>query len=84
MDALSSVDESFARLRAACWSVGDVQASTPAGAAYWLVTGTTGASRIGGTGRTQAEAWHSACRQAKALGLADRPTTHKPHERRAP
>jgi hypothetical protein len=73
-----------AALRAAGQSVDEVRVVTAAGKASWLVTGTRGATRIAATGATQAEAWHTACRQAEALGMASRPTTRKPHERRAP
>jgi hypothetical protein len=61
-------DESFARLKRAGWSVGDVLILTPTGAA-WLVTGANGENVLESRGATQAEAWHQACQQAEALGM---------------
>jgi hypothetical protein len=62
--AYPTVDQSFARLHAAGWNVGDV--GTASG---WLVTGTNGENRIQVAGRTQAEAWHRAAEQAAAVGM---------------
>jgi hypothetical protein len=59
-----SVDESFARLHAAAWSVGDV-----ATAGGWFVSGTNGQSGLKAGGRTQAEAWHRAAEQAATVGI---------------
>jgi hypothetical protein len=47
MRTVSTIDESFARLHVAGWSVGDVQIRTAAGDVYWLVDGVNGESRIG-------------------------------------
>jgi hypothetical protein len=68
MAAHPSPDESFARLHRAGWSVGDVRLLTAEGPAWW-VTGTNGENALSAQGRTQAEAWHHACLQAKALGM---------------
>jgi hypothetical protein len=57
-------DDSFARLHAAGWSIGDVGT-----VANWLVTGTNGENVIRAEGQTQAEAWHRACQQAEAVGM---------------
>jgi hypothetical protein len=62
MNALPGVDDSFARLHAAGWSVGDVRLLTAAGPA-WLVTGTNGENAVNAQGQTQAEAWHRAVRR---------------------
>jgi hypothetical protein len=65
MGQYPSVDESRDRLRRARWSMGDV-----ATANRWLVTGTNGDEyQIMAEGRSQAEAWWNACRQAVDLGL---------------
>lgn len=58
------VDDSFARLYAAGWSIGDVGTSTG-----WLVTGINGENMIRAEGRTHAEAWYRACQQAESLGM---------------
>jgi hypothetical protein len=63
-----TVDEFFARLRRAGWSVGDVRVLTAAGPA-WLVTGTNGENALSARGRTQGEAWWRACEQAQSLGM---------------
>jgi hypothetical protein len=65
---LPRVDESFARLHRAGWSVGDVRLLTAAGPA-WLVSGASGANQIRARGRTQAAAWHRACEQAEGAGM---------------
>ena len=59
-----SVDESFAGLHAAGWSVGET--GTAGG---WFVSGTNGENAVNARGRTQAEAWHRACEQAAAVGM---------------
>jgi hypothetical protein len=59
-----SVDESFARLRRAGWSVGET-----GGAGGWLVTGANGENVIRAEGRSQAEAWYHATQQAEAVGM---------------
>jgi hypothetical protein len=66
-----SVDDSFARLHAAGWSVGDVRLLTAAGP-RWLVTGTNGENGLRAEGDTQAEAWQRAREQARALGMLGR------------
>ena len=66
-----TVDESFARLHAAGWSVGDVRLLTAAGP-RWLVTATNGENRIRASALTQAEAWHQAAAQAWELGMLGR------------
>jgi hypothetical protein len=66
-----SSDESFARLHAAGWSVGEAKGLTPAGA-RWRVTGASGENVLEATGETQAEAWHRAVEQARSLGLLGR------------
>jgi len=63
-----TVDDSFARLRSAGWSVGDVRILTAEGP-RWLVTGSNGENALSARGRTQAEAWHGACQQAEAAGM---------------
>jgi hypothetical protein len=63
-----TADESFARLHRAGWSVGHVRLLTAAGPAWW-VSGTNGENVLSAHGRTQAEAWHNACLQARALGM---------------
>ena len=70
--AVPSSDESFLRLHAAGWSIGD--------AAYvergdgvrlvWLVTGTNGENRIRAEGPTRDEAWREAVGQARPWGWA--------------
>jgi hypothetical protein len=67
-----TVDESFARLRAGGWSVGDVGLLTAAGA-VWQVDANNGRHTIIARAPSQAEAWQLACRQAEALGLLGRP-----------
>jgi hypothetical protein len=67
MESFPTVDESFARLHAAGWSVGDVRTG-----AEWLVTGSNGENQVRATGRTQAEAWYIACQQAEATGMLGR------------
>src|SRR5262249_22531667 len=63
--ASPTVDESFAQLHAAGWSVGDVRLLTPAGP-RGPVTATSRENAIRGEGCTQAEAWQRACKQARA------------------
>jgi hypothetical protein len=59
-----SVDESFARLHRAGWSIGET-----GGAAVWVVYGNNGENVIHAEGRTQAEAWYRATLQAEAVGM---------------
>jgi hypothetical protein len=47
------VDESFARLHCAGWSIGET-----GGAGVWVVSGTNGENVIHAEGRSQAEAWY--------------------------
>ncbi len=61
---IPSVDETFARLHLAGWSIGET-----GGAHVWLVIGSNGENRICAEGRTQAEAWHRATLQAEAVGM---------------
>jgi hypothetical protein len=68
MPTYPSSDESFARLKRAGWSVGDVTVFGAAGK-RWLVSGVNGENVIQAEGNTQAEAWHRACRQAEAVGM---------------
>ena len=71
MKAYPTVDESFTRLHAAGWSVGDVRILTAEGPAS-LVSGTNGENAVSARGRTQAEAWHRVCQQAEAVGMLGR------------
>jgi hypothetical protein len=61
-------DESFNRLHAAGWSVGDVRVLTQTGH-LWRVSGANGENAIDATGETQAEAWFRAAEQARTLGF---------------
>jgi hypothetical protein len=58
------VDESRDRLHRAGWPVGE---ATPA--TRWQVSGRNEENRVEASGRTQAEAWHRACEQARAVGM---------------
>jgi hypothetical protein len=58
------VDESFAPLHAAGWSVGETGTAT-----RWLVSGVKGENAINAVGRSQAEAWWRACEHAAAVGM---------------
>jgi hypothetical protein len=60
---------SFARLHAAGWTVGDDAAHGEAGL-MWIVTGANGENRIEARGATQDEAWRNAVLQAEAMGMA--------------
>ena len=71
MASFRTVDESFARLRRAGWSVGDVRLLTADGPA-WVVSGHNGENAVSARGATQAEAWHRACQQAEAAGMLGR------------
>jgi hypothetical protein len=51
MATYPSSDESFARLHAAGWSVGEVRASVS-----WIVSGTNGENALRAEGATSAEA----------------------------
>lgn len=64
LPAYPSVDESFARLHRAGWSIGET-----GGAGVWLVSGSNGENQIRAEGRTQAEAWYRATLQAEAVGM---------------
>jgi hypothetical protein len=64
-----TVDESFARLHSAGWSIGDTTVLGPDGL-EWLVSGTRGTHSIEARGKTEAEAWARACQLAEGLGLA--------------
>ncbi len=68
MNPCPTVDDSFARLHAAGWSVGDVRVLTASGP-RWLVTGTNGENALRAEGVLQAGAWARACEQARALGM---------------
>jgi hypothetical protein len=69
MNDFPSVDESFACLHRAGWSVGEIARS-----AIWLVNGTNGENVLEARGGTQVQAWSQACEQARAGGmLADTP-----------
>ena len=59
-----SVDESFARLHRAGWSIGET-----GGAGVWLVIGTNGENKICAEGRSQAETWYRATLQAVAVRM---------------
>jgi hypothetical protein len=75
MASFPTVDESFARLHRAGWSVGDVRILTVEGPA-WLVSGHNGENAVSARGATQSVAWHRACQQAEAAGmLRRRPST---------
>jgi hypothetical protein len=58
------VDESRNRLHRAGWSVGEIATAT-----RWLVSGANGENQIQAGGANQAEAWHTACEQAAAVGM---------------
>jgi hypothetical protein len=62
-----TVDEAFARLHRAGWSIGEM-----AGTTGWMVTGRNGENAILARGASQAEAWHRAIEQAEAVGMAGR------------
>jgi hypothetical protein len=62
MTTYPSSDESFARLHAAGWSVGEVRAGSS-----WIVSGTNGENVLRAERATSAEAWHCACEQAEAM-----------------
>ena len=65
--AVPSSDESFLRLHAAGWSIGDVayvDRGDGAPVLVWLVTGTKGEDRIRAEGPTRDEAWREAVGQA--------------------
>jgi hypothetical protein len=71
VDTYPSVDQSFARLHRAGWSVGDARTLTAVGLA-WLITGHNGENAIEARAPSQAEAWHRACEQAEAAGMLGR------------
>jgi hypothetical protein len=66
-----AVDESFARLHRAGWSVGEVRMLTVEGP-RWSVTGHNGENAIDAHAPSQAEAWHRACEQAEGAGMLGR------------
>jgi hypothetical protein len=68
-----SVDDSFARLHAAGWSIGDTQTLSAKGL-VWLVTGYDGKNVIEARGVTQSEAWYCAVQLAKMVGI---PSVHR-------
>jgi hypothetical protein len=68
-----SVDESFARLHRAGWSIGDIAA-----AHRWIVSGTNGENVIHAEGESQAEAWYRATLQAEAVGMLAKARQRKP------
>jgi hypothetical protein len=70
MDTTPPVDESFAQLHRAMWSVADVRVLTPAGV-VWQVEARNGEHFIRARAPSQAETFHLACKQARALGLLD-------------
>jgi hypothetical protein len=85
VDTCPTVDESFARLHAAGWSVGDVRLATAAGSC-WLVTGHNGENSVRARGDTWAEAWHRNSpveawvdHRAPAHGSTDGPETGDGH-----
>ena len=61
--------DSFARLHAARWTVGDVAVHGESGL-VWIVTGCNGENRIEARGASQDEPWCNAVLQAKAVGMA--------------
>ena len=68
MTTFPGSDESFARLQAAGWSVGEVRLAD----GTWVVTGGNGENRIAVRAGSQAEAWHRASEQAAAVGMLGR------------
>jgi hypothetical protein len=62
--AFPGVDECRDRLHRAGWSVGETVT-----APRWQVSGSNGENRLEASGRTQAQAWHRACEQARAVGM---------------
>jgi hypothetical protein len=65
---LPTSDESFLRLHAAGWSIGDAAATGPDGM-VWLVTGTNGENVIRAEGATRDAAWWAAIGQAASVGM---------------
>ena len=63
--AHSTLNDSFARLQAAGWSVGDARLLTAEGP-RWLVSGTDSKNALRAEADTQAEAWQRATEQARA------------------
>jgi hypothetical protein len=63
-DSDPTVEELYALLHAAGWSIGEV---APGDA--WTVTGTNGENVIHAGGETCAEAWRLAVEQARAVGM---------------
>jgi hypothetical protein len=64
-------DDSFARLKAAGWSVGEVGTATG-----WTVYGTNGENVLRARGPSLAEAYRRACAQAELCGML-RPARHR-------
>ena len=65
-----TVDESFALLHAAGWSIGDVRLFTPTGE-RWLVTGSRGKHILSAQATSQSDAWEEALHLAKASEAGD-------------
>jgi hypothetical protein len=77
--AYPSPDESFRRLHAAGWSIGETGT-----ASRWLVGGANGENLIRASGSPHAEAWWRACEQAEALGMLGRSVPPMPGPGRLP
>ena len=71
LDDVPSSDESFLRLHAIGWSIGDVTVAGPVGP-VWMVTGTKGEDVIRAEGPTRDAAWWAAVGQAQAMGMLGR------------
>jgi hypothetical protein len=71
MTAIPTVDESFAQLHRAAWSVGDARILTAAGA-VWQGDATNGGHGIIARAPSQAQVWHLPSEQAEALGMLGR------------
>jgi hypothetical protein len=61
-------DESYLRLHAAGWSIGDA-AYVERGSLVWLVSGRNGENLIRAEGRTRDAAWWAAVGQTQAVGM---------------
>jgi hypothetical protein len=73
---ITVADESFLRLHAAGWSIGDAAyVERGSGVLVWLVTGTNGENLIRAEGTTRNEAWREAVGQALAVGMIATPPT---------
>jgi hypothetical protein len=71
MTPCPSVDDSFARLHRAGWSIGDTQVLSAQGL-VWVVTGYCGENVIEARGATQSEARYRAVQQAEMVGMLGR------------